>query len=133
MNNKSKLIDKMASLLEFSIENSNASFQEKYDLYKSYEILNGTKKVNVILTIIVILFGLLGNSLIVYVFSKKRFRVNSSNVFILCLAVNDSCFFIVHFFEVKNFLFVINYAFFQPSKSYFKKIYSNFSKTMLNG
>jgi len=97
MNNKSRLA---GFLIVY-----NVSFKEKFNLYKSYEILNETKKVNVILTIIVMVFGLLGNSLIVNVFSRRKFRVNSSNVFLLCLAVNDSLFFIVHFFEV-NFIFI---------------------------
>ena len=45
------------------------------------------------------LSGLLGHSLTIYVFAQKRFRKNSSNVFLLCLAINDGLYLITHFFE----------------------------------
>ena len=107
--------------------------ESELEYLRSFQTLEFTRKMSIYTTVLLTFFGLIGNFIIIFVFGQSRFRTNSSNVYLLCLAVNDSCFFIVHFFEVKNFLFVINYAFFQPSKSYFKKIYSNFSKTMLNG
>lgn len=77
----------------------NITSEDKQELYQSYKILEQSRKINIIATLILILFGLIGNSLIVFVFSKKRFRVNSSNVFLLCLALNDSLFLIIHLFE----------------------------------
>ena len=56
-------------------------------------------KVKVIATLIVLVFGLLGHFLTIFVFSQKRFRLNSSNVFLLCLAINDGLYLIIHFFE----------------------------------
>lgn len=78
---------------------ANISNEVKFDLYTSYQILDQTRKINIFSSIVLIIFGLIGNSLIIYVFSKQRFRVNSSNVFLLCLAVNDSFFLVIHFFE----------------------------------
>ncbi len=52
-----------------------------------------------ILTLVISLSGLLGHSLTIYVFAQKRFRKNSSNVFLLCLAINDGLYLITHFFE----------------------------------
>ena len=58
-----------------------------------------SKKINIYATIFVTLIGLIGHSLIISVFGQKRFRTSSNSVFLLCLAINDSLFLIVHFFE----------------------------------
>lgn len=55
---------------------------------------------NIIVSFILVPFGLASNLLIVYMFVQKRFRLNSSNVFLLCLGVNDGLFLVIHFFEV---------------------------------
>jgi hypothetical protein len=75
------------------------SKNEETNFYRSYEVLEATRKVNILFTTCLIVFGLIGNALIIYVFSKKRYRINPSNVFLLCLAINDSFFLIIHFFE----------------------------------
>ena len=62
-------------------------------------LLETIRKYNVIITIIISFIGLLGHSLTIYVFAQKRFRKNSSNVFLLCLAINDGLYLITHFFE----------------------------------
>jgi hypothetical protein len=71
----------------------------------SYLFLEQSRKINLILTTIVILFGLVGNSLIIFIFGQKRFRKNSFNIYLLCLAINDNLFLIVQFFEdtLKNY------------------------------
>lgn len=66
---------------------------------KSENFLETTRIINIILTIIAILIGLLGNTLTIIVFYQKKFRTNSSNVFLFCLAINDNLFLIIHFFE----------------------------------
>ena len=65
----------------------------------SYFILETSQRINLFLTMLVIVFGFIGNSLIISVFIQKRFRSNSSNVFLLCIAINDNCFLVIHFFE----------------------------------
>ena len=58
-----------------------------------------TRKINLFATLIIIAIGLIGNCLIIFVFSQNRFRINSSNVYLLCLAIIDNLFLIVHLFE----------------------------------
>lgn len=72
--------------------------------------VTNTKKLNIHLTIIIILIGLIGHFLTILVYSKKKFRINSSNIVLLCLAINDSLFLIVHFFEdtIRNIKNVYN-------------------------
>jgi hypothetical protein len=42
---------------------------------------------------------LIGNFITVFIYGQKKYRKNSSNVLLLCLAINDSLFLVVHFFE----------------------------------
>jgi hypothetical protein len=63
----------------------------------SYVLSNQLNQVNSILTIIIIIFGLIGHSLTIFVYSQNRFRRNSSNIYFLCLALNDSAYLIFHF------------------------------------
>jgi hypothetical protein len=48
---------------------------------------------------IVTIIGLIGHSLIIIVFCHKRFRTNSSCVFLIFLSINDLMFLIINFFE----------------------------------
>lgn len=66
---------------------------------KSYRILETSRKVNIFSTIIIACIGFIGHSLIVFVFSQKRFRTNSCNIILLSLAINDSLFLLAHLFE----------------------------------
>ena len=66
---------------------------------ESTEFLSSTRHICFFATIAVIAIGLLGNCVTIFVFSQKRFRVNSSNIYLLCLAIIDSVFLIVHIFE----------------------------------
>lgn len=54
---------------------------------------------NIFLTIIFILIGLCVNFIIILVYGQSKNRVNSSNIFIFCLAILDASFLIIHFFE----------------------------------
>jgi hypothetical protein len=68
-------------------------------LLKSISVLEKSRQINIFITVLILTFGLVGNVLIFLVFCQKRFRKNSSNIFLLCLALNDSLFLIIHFFE----------------------------------
>ena len=67
-----------------------------------HDMILTTKKINIFLTFFIVIIGLCGHFLTILVYSKKRFRLNSSQIFLLCLAINDSLFLIVHFFEDTN-------------------------------
>jgi hypothetical protein len=77
----------------------NSSFTANVKTYESSDLFELSKKINIYATIFVTLIGLIGHSLIISVFGQKRFRTSSNSVFLLCLAINDSLFLIVHFFE----------------------------------
>lgn len=62
-------------------------------------ILETSRKLSIFLLMPIFLVGLFGHSLIILVFGQKRFRKNSSNVFVFSLAINDSLYLISHFFE----------------------------------
>lgn len=83
----------------------NASYDEEPsmkgdDFLLSNYFLEQTRKINILTVLIIIIVGLVGNFLTIVVFSQKRFRINSSNVYLLCLAVVDALFLLLHFFEV---------------------------------
>lgn len=66
---------------------------------QSEKFLEKARVGNLAFTILAILVGLIGNGLTIIVFSQNKFRTNSSNAYLLCLALNDSLFLVVHFFE----------------------------------
>ncbi len=65
----------------------------------SNNILEQTRKINVFTSLIIIAFGLIGHFLTIYLFIQKKYRTNSSNVYMLCLAIFDGLFLILHLFE----------------------------------
>ena len=68
-------------------------------LSTSYYVFTQARKINIFCTIFITLLGLIGNSLTMSVYLNKRFRINSSCVFLLCMAFSDGLFLILHFFE----------------------------------
>ncbi len=62
-------------------------------------IFERTRNLNIQLTTLITMIGLVGNSLAIFVFSQKRFRRNSASVYLLCLAISDGLFLLTHFFE----------------------------------
>lgn len=68
-------------------------------IINSNDLVEKSTQLNLIATFIVLIFGLIGNYLIIYVFIKKKNRKNSSHIFLLCLAINDCLFLKIHFFE----------------------------------
>jgi len=87
----------------FSIDYSGNSVsnysQNETDYINSNKLLEKSTRYNLIITFIVLILGLIGNYLIVFVFTQKKNRVNSSHIFLLCLALNDNLFLKVHLFE----------------------------------
>ena len=77
----------------------NVSSIYEHDKYVSIRVLEIAKTINVIAMFLVIIVGIFGHSLIIFIYSQKRFRTNSSNVYLLCLAINDMLFLIIHLFE----------------------------------
>jgi hypothetical protein len=55
--------------------------------------------INIFVTIVIIIIGLIGNSLGVYVFMQRRFRNHSSSIYLLFLCLSDGLFLLMHFFE----------------------------------
>jgi len=66
---------------------------------ESIYFLDIANKINLFATIPIICIGLIGNTLSLIIYSQSKYRLNSSNVFILILSVIDTLFLIVHFFE----------------------------------
>lgn len=61
-----------------------------------YEI---SRKINIFSTLLIVLFGVIGHLITIIVYSRKRFRTNSNHIYLLCLAINDSLFLMIHFLE----------------------------------
>ena len=92
------------------MENKSNESQENYmleneRLVTSFQLLDRCREINIFSSVFVVAFGLIGNFFAIFMFTQKRFRVNSHNVYLLCLASNDSLFLVIHFFEntVKNY------------------------------
>jgi hypothetical protein len=66
---------------------------------ESEKFLTDAKKINTFITICIIIIGLIGNCLTVIIYGQKKNRKNSSNIYLLCLAINDTLFLFVHFYE----------------------------------
>jgi hypothetical protein len=65
----------------------------------SLKLLGLVRKINIYSSLFVTIIGLIGNSLITYIYASKKRRTNSSHVYLLCSAINDNLFLIVHLFE----------------------------------
>ena len=68
--------------------------------FSSIDVLDHCRTFNIIITILIVISGLIGHFLTIYVYTQKRFRLNSSNVYLLCLAYIDGTFLIIHILEV---------------------------------
>lgn len=77
------------------------------DIFESF--LTKTRLVNLYCSIFFTLIGLIGHCLTIFVFAQKRFRQNSSNVYLLCLAIIDALYLIVHFFKESITMYTDNY------------------------
>ena len=82
-----------------NITNLNYDERECLRLESAAKFLDTVREINVISTIIIIIFGLFGNILGVIVFIQKRFRRKSQEVYLLVLTISDGLFLLTHFFE----------------------------------
>ena len=74
----------------------NSTFESGLDPFDFLEII---RKINIFSITFIIILGLIGHALTTIVYSQKKSRNNSINLFLLCLAINDSSYLIVHFWE----------------------------------
>ena len=70
-----------------------------FTLIESLQLLNASRKINVYATFCITLIGLIGNLITMFIFLQKKFRTNSSHVYLLCLSIIDTFFLINHFLE----------------------------------
>lgn len=69
------------------------------NLNESINFLNTCRQINIQATLFIIPIGLLGHALTMLVHLQKKYRLNSGNFFMLCLAFIDGLFLLVHLFE----------------------------------
>ena len=109
------------------IETKSNGFHIEDNYLTSLKILENSRKINIFSTVVLIIFGLMGHSLTIFVFAQKRFRRNSSNVYFLCLAINDSLYLIIHFF--KDTIRSYKNIYFEDSSNSFLNLIDQFSFT----
>ncbi len=59
-----------------------------------------SRTINLYVLGIAIVFGVLGNFLLILVYSKKKFCSNLTHIVLVFWSLNDNFFLIMHFFEV---------------------------------
>lgn len=111
----------------FTIDQFNTNNDMYLRALRSADFLEITKLINMILTVIILFVGLIGNSLTIFVFIQQRYRVNSSNVYLLCLAVTDSLFLLIHLFEDTIRTYEGVYYKYSPNHIFFMNVTDNFS------
>lgn len=97
-------------------------------LSKSAYILEQTRKINVFTTLFIIFLGLVGHSLTIFLFAQKKFRVNSSHVYMLSLAAFDGSFLILHLFEDTIRTFIDIYDANKLNSTHNSQIFTNILK-----
>ena len=60
----------------------------------SFNFLDLSNEINLFATILIVFIGLIGNTLSLIIYGQSKYRLNSSNVFILILSIVDSLFLI---------------------------------------
>ena len=88
---------------KYYVDNSTADWRTHLDRSETFLVVS--RKANICATLSFILFGLIGNILLISVFLNRKFRINSSNVYLLSLAVNNTLFLVIHLEETfKSFV-----------------------------
>ena len=69
-----------------------------------YQILSSgfveeSRRINIFMTVFIIIIGLLGNSFACLTFLQKHIRSNTTSVYLLCLTTSDNLYLLAHFFE----------------------------------
>lgn len=78
------------------------NFDSNSKAIMSIHFLRIARKINFFVLAVTIGFGFVGNLLITLVYSRKKFRSNSTHIYLLCLSICDNFTLIIHFFEVVN-------------------------------
>jgi len=66
------------------------------EFINSVKSIESCEDISLLFTIIITLIGLIGHFLTIFVFIQKRFRKNSSHIYMLCLAINNFVYLIIH-------------------------------------
>ena len=66
---------------------------------KSSHFIIETRRINFYFSVLIIALGLIGNTIAIGVFSRKKIRSSSTSIYLLCLSVSDSLYLVAHFFE----------------------------------
>lgn len=84
--------------------------QVDQELVNVYYRLDQNRKINILASVLIIATGIIGNSSIIGLFSKRKHSKNPSKVYLLYLAMIDACFLVVHLFEdtVRNYNDIYN-------------------------
>ena len=113
---------KLTNLTDFLELKLNSDYM--FTLVESLQLLIASRKINIYATICVILIGLIGNFITMFIFSQKKFRTNSSHVYLLCLSIIDTFFLVNHFFEDTIRAYISIY-FSKTDDLFFKTIFRN--------
>jgi hypothetical protein len=65
------------------------------DFLNSVRNIESCEDISLLFTVIITLIGLIGHFLTIFVFIQKRFRKNSSHIYMLCLAINNFVYLII--------------------------------------
>ena len=74
------------------LSNRQQNHNSTQEITHSIVVVDYSIKVNIFATIFAIIIGSFGNLLTIFVYSRKKFRINSSNVYLFCLAINNGLF-----------------------------------------
>jgi hypothetical protein len=77
--------------------NTDAAYCQQ--LQWSLDLSEKARKLNVYACTLIIIIGIVGNGLGVFVFAQRRFRNHSSSIYLLFLYLSDGLFLLVHLFE----------------------------------
>ena len=95
------MLNNFLSSFNLSVQNcsSNILLMKYSKTSRSLELLDQCRKINIISTILITIIGLIGHFLTIMVYSKKKYRINSGNIYMLCLSFVDGSFLIINIFE----------------------------------
>ena len=80
--------------------NTTTSLDSDQAFPKAFDQLDQNRRINIIASIFIIVFGLVSNSTIAFVFHFKKFKIGPNQIYLFYLAIIDASFLIVHLFEV---------------------------------
>lgn len=91
--NQSELVEIKLNLTQLNLND------DMINLVNSLKILINSRVINIFATMCITVIGLIGNLATMCIFAHKKYRLNSSHVYLLSLALIDTLFLVNHFFE----------------------------------